>query len=309
MGHERRKDLHEPGGNGLVLVGVVLPRRNLRRPRRECRVGRNHTERDLPLVDLRPQPIPALVERALESLNPFRGDMVRRMHRSRSEVAEERAMRSRRLLTLDPGDRLVGEILGQVVVVTTEVGFDRRGLVIDRRLPVRRLGTDDAVKAIEAHPGGPSVKGPRRALLPRRREMPFAEGARAVAVPPQDLGDGGRLLRDCAVVPGKAVRDLGDAAHVHRMMISASEKSCPSGGTQRRRVELVVAKPGTRHPVDCRGGHRAAECAAGAEADVVEQDQDDVGGIGWRPQSLKGNGLGLVEESANGAGERRRRVR
>ena len=74
-------------------------------------------------------------------------------------------------------------------------------------------------------------------------------------------------------------------------------------------MELVVAKPGTRHPVDCRGGHRAAECAAGAEADVVEQDQDDVGGIGWRPQSLKGNGLGLVEESANGAGERRRRVR
>ena len=231
------------------------------------------------------------------------------MHRGRSEVAEERAMRSRRLLTLDPGDRLVGEILGQVVVVTTEVGFDRRGLVIDRRLPVRRLGTDDAVEAIEAHPGGPSVKGPRRALLPRRREMPFAEGARAVAVPPQDLGDGGRLLRDCAVVPGKAVRDLGDAAHVHRMMISAGEKSCPSGGTQRRRVELVVAKPGTRHPIDCWGGHRAAERAAGAEADVIEEDQDDIGGAGRRPQSLKGYGLGLVDEAADGDGERRRRVR
>ena len=52
------------------------------------------TPSDLTLVDLRPQPIPALVERALETLNPFRRDMVRRMHRSRSEVAEEGAVRA-----------------------------------------------------------------------------------------------------------------------------------------------------------------------------------------------------------------------
>ena len=93
------------------------------------------------------------------------------------------------------------------------------------------------------------------------------------------------------------------------MMISAGEKGGPRGGTQRCRVELVVAKPGTGHPIDCRGGHRAAERAAGAEADVIEQDQDDIGGAGWRPQSLKGYGLGLVEEAADGASERRRRIR
>ena len=48
-------------------------------------------------------------------------------------------------------------------------------------------------------------------------------------------------------------------------------------------MELVVAKPGTGHSVDGGRGHRATEGAAGAESDVIEQDQHDVGCVDRGP--------------------------
>ena len=79
--------------------------------------------------------------------------------------------------------------------------------------------------------------------------MPLTERSGAVAMPAQDLGNRGGLSGDGAVVTGKAVGDLGDATHVHGVMISAGEEGCAGRGAERRGVELVVAKPGTGHSV------------------------------------------------------------
>ena len=113
--------------------------------------------------------------------------------------------------------------------------------------------------------------------------MPLPERSGAVAMPAQDLGNRGGLSGDGAVVTGKAIGDLGDATHVHGVMISAGEEGCAGRGAERRGVELVVAKPGTGDSVDGWRGHGATEGAAGAESDVIEQDQHDVGCVDRGP--------------------------
>ena len=68
-------------------------------------------EFELTLEDLGTQGVPAAVERAGEAIDPLGGRMVRRVHRGRREVAEERTVGRGRVVTLDPADRVVGEVL------------------------------------------------------------------------------------------------------------------------------------------------------------------------------------------------------
>ena len=60
-------------------------------------------------------------------------------------------------------------------------------------------------------------------------EVPLAEAAGRVPGHPQYLSDGCGLGRDRGVVAGVRVRYLGDATHVHRMMVAAGQQrlACP----------------------------------------------------------------------------------
>ena len=53
--------------------------------------------------------------RWLRQIGPLLGNVMRRVHRSGSEIEEERAARARLLLVLHEANRMIGEILGQVV--------------------------------------------------------------------------------------------------------------------------------------------------------------------------------------------------
>ncbi|MFT7649965.1 MAG: hypothetical protein ACI8Y4_004730 [Candidatus Poriferisodalaceae bacterium] len=150
--------------------------------------------------------------------------MMRCVDRRGSEVAEERTIRRAGLLALDPLDCLVGEVFGEVVVVSPDVGLDRRRLVVAGGFPVRCFGADRPVVAVEAHAFWPTVERASWSLLPRRDEMPLAESSGGVAVLAEDLSDGGCFTWDRRVVAGEAVSDLGDAAHVNRVMIAAGQQ-------------------------------------------------------------------------------------
>ena len=132
---------------------------------------------------------------------------------------------------------------------------------------------------------------------------------------PPFAGTVGRLINESEAVPLQGLRSPAGAPNVVLILLDdVGFGTCSTfGGPVPTPTVDRVARAGLRynqfHTTALCSPTRAAECAAGAEADVIEQDQDDVGGIGWRPESLKGNGLGLVEEPAHGAGERRRRVR
>ena len=226
---------------------------------------------------MRAQCIPTVVEPARELVDPFLVYVVWRVHGGRREVTEEGLVRCRRTLPLDPRDRLVGEIFGEVIPGSTDVRRDRSRLVVDGWFPLRRLGSHDSVEAVEAHSGWPTIERPGGALFPRRCEMPLAEARGAVARHAKYLCDGCRLGRNCAVVSGERIRDLGDTTHVNRVVVPAGEQCRAGGRAECGGVELVVLQSALCHVIEAGRWDGSAECAERSEAHVVEHDQQDVG--------------------------------
>ena len=87
--HETCKDFHKSRGDRLVAVRVFLPRWHFIRPRCECGSFGNHTKSQLTFVNLTTQCIPALVELALELVNPFGRHMMRAMHRTCGDISKK----------------------------------------------------------------------------------------------------------------------------------------------------------------------------------------------------------------------------
>ena len=262
VGEETGEHLHQPRGHRAVALGVIGPRGYLRRSFGEGGIGRDDAEVELAGVDGGAKFVPAHVELAGEPLPPLGCHMVRGMYGRHRQVAEEGSLGARCVLSFDPGDRLLGQVFAEVVAGPTHVRCDRCGLVVHRRFPLRGFGADDAVETVEAEAGGPTVEWAGRALLPARGEVPLAETARAVARHLQHLRHGGGFGWDGAVVAGERVGDLGDATHVHRVVVAAGEQCGAGGRAQCRGVELVVAQALGGHAFECGHGHGATEGAA-----------------------------------------------
>ena len=229
--------------------------------------------------------------------------MVRRVHRRGREIEEVGLAGRRRPHPLDPGDGLVHQVLGEVVVGLAEIGEDRRRLVVDGGLVLRGLGVDDAVEPLEAHARRPAVEGAGGPLLPGGGQVPLAEATGGVAVLPQDLGHRGRGAGDEAVIAGEAVGPLGNAAHVHGVVVAPGEQGRPGGRAQGRGVELVVAQALCRHGVQGRGRHGPAECAEGPEAHIVQHDEDDVRGALRSTVLAQARRLGRIQQPLDPAFE------
>ena len=237
-------------------------------------------------------------------VDPFRPDMVRRVRGARREVDEERLAGCRRLLEAHPFDRAIGQVLREVIVVAPDVRLDRRGLVVERRLPLRCLAAQEPVEALETQPGGPAVERACGARLPHGRDVRLAEHRRAVAVEAQDLGDGGRAARDDPVVAREAVGDLGDPAHVGAVVVAAGQERGPGRRAQGGRVELVVGDALRGHPVQGRRRDRTTERARRPEPDVVVHHDDDVRGTVRRQVDLRPRRCGVGRQLGDRAPER-----
>src|SRR5271165_7681464 len=91
-----------------------------------------------------------------------------------SPVHEERAVGGEALVLTQPGDGVVGEVLGEVVALA--LGWlDRIEVLIQPRLPLRRLTGDEPVEVVEAVPGRPAVERPHRRGLGGGRVVPLTE--------------------------------------------------------------------------------------------------------------------------------------
>ena len=118
-------------------------------------------------------------------------------------------------------NRLVGHVRGEVVVLHLRRRHARHA-VVDQRIPLVRLASDEAVELVEALVRRPAVEGAGDARFPRRGLVPLAEGAGAVAVQPKHLGQGRDAIRNGARVAGKRRRGLHDGTGVGLVMVAAS---------------------------------------------------------------------------------------
>ena len=112
--------------------------------------------------------------------------------------------------------------------------------------------------------------------------MPFAEGARGIAIEAQHLGQrcgGGGDLPGGA---GEAGRHFRDEPHVHGVMVAPGLERCTRRRTQGRRVEIGVAQAVLRKFVQCLHGDRPAERIGHAKSKIVDQHDDHVGRTGGR---------------------------
>ena len=270
-------DLHLPCEHGLQVVRHVLPGGDLRGTIRELRVGRNHAQfllaRKRPLAER----IPAVVELALVFVRPLRCHVVRGVRGAGREVDEERLVGHERLLLADPVDRLVGHVLGEVVALLRRLLLlHGHGVAVDRRRVLVRLSADEAVEVVEARSGRPRVERSHRARLPDGDLVTLPELRGRVAVEPQRLRERRARLGADRVVAGSRGRDLRDAAHADRVVVPAREQRLPRRRAERRRMEAVELEAVRCEPLGSRRRARPAERARRREADVVEEDDEDV---------------------------------
>ncbi len=293
--HEARVHLHLPGEDRLHLVRRVVPGGDLGRPLRQLRVFRDDAQLLLALERLLTDLVPALVELPLVLRRPLGRDVMRRVGRARRVVDKERLVRHQRLLLTDPVDCTIRHVLREVVALLgCTVRLDRDGAVVDRRRVLVRLAADEAVEVLEAAAaGGPGVEWAHRARFPHRHFVALPELRRRVAVQLERLGQRRRRLRPDRAVAGSGGRDLRDSAHADGVVIAAREQGLPRRGAERRRVEPVVLEPVCGQPFEGRSVARAAECARGAEARVVEQHDEDVRRALRRPERLDRRKVGV----------------
>jgi hypothetical protein len=265
-------------GEQTALVGRQrVPGLEVLGPLTEARVRGDEAKLLLALDRFGAHGVPALVELALVLVGPLLRHVVRCVDRAGRVIDEEWLVRCHRLLGLDPVDRLVGHVDREVIVLHLR-RLDLDDAVVDERVPLVGLAADEAVELVEALVRGPTVERPRDAGFPGCGLVPFAEGAGAVAVQPQHFRQRRNAVRNLLGVAGVRRRGLHDRTGVHSVVVAAGLQRHARRRAQRRRMEVVAAQTPGRELVEGRRADRSAERARAAEADVVDQHDDDVRG-------------------------------
>ena len=219
--------------------------------------------------------VPAVVEPALVLVRPLRRDVVRPVAAAGRPVHEEGLVGREGAVALEPGERLLRHVLGQVVLLVVGRLDDVR-VLHEAGLPLGGLAGEEPVEVVEAVAGGPVGEGAHRGRLVGRRVVPLAERGGLVAVVAEDLGDGGGRLRHDAGVAVPVDGALGDGARADALVVAPGQESGARGRADRRGVEPVVPDPLVGEAAEGRRVDRAAEGVGGPEAHVVDQDDQDV---------------------------------
>ena len=300
---EAGEHLHEAPLEGPLLLGDVRPALHGVRARRQLGVGGYPPGGLLPGEDPFAVGVPAVVEGALILIGPFPGDVVGSVGGSGGPIHEERSVGCVGPMPAQPGDGVVGKVLGEVVVLPFR-RFDRIEILIQPGLPLRGFAGDEPVEVVEAVPGGPTVEGPHGGRLGGGRVVPFAERRGAVAVMLQDFGDGGGVLADDPGIAVPVHRPFGDRARMHAVVIAPGQQRRPGGRTDRRGVKRVVADAILGYPPESRGTDLTADHIGQAETDIVEQNDDNVGGVVWQMPSLDPTLVRRIGERVTGGARR-----
>ena len=188
------------------------------------------------------------------------------------KIYKERLVGCHRLLGFDPANRLVRHIGGKVVVL--HLGRrNARHTVVDQRIPLIRLATDESIKFVESLMRRPAIVGTRDTCLPSRRFVPFAKCARAVTIEPQHFGQRSHAVGNLPRVARKCRRGFHNRTSICRMMIAPAFQRHPSGRAKRSRMKVVVPQTRFSQSIKCWRLNRATKRARPAKSNVVDQKQ------------------------------------
>ena len=288
----RRVDLHVTREQRPLVVGVIEPGPHLVAglvvPGRHRRAGREDPLLDLageaPLAELVPaHVVPAAVPSEIRRLG-----VQRAVHGAMGEVEEEGSVGIVSAKRLEIADRLVGDVVGEVVAVGVGVDVDGR-VVPDQvvRLMQVRPPFEHAVEAFEPaleRPGPPRCPGMHDGVP---GEVPLAHGVGRVAGGEQPLGqrlDGGADLHGPT---GKARIEVRHAGEAGPMRVEAGLDGRPRRRAERRGVVVREPHAARGQPIQRGRGDLRPERTDVAEAHVVEQDQHHVGAARGRPCGLR----------------------
>ena len=138
--------------------------------------------------------------------------------------------------------------------------------------------------------------------------MALAELRRRIPVQLQSHRQRGLRVRTQRAIAGADVA-VSVMPHPHRMVITARQQRSPRRRTQRCRVETVIQQTARGKPVRRRRTTRTTERARGAEADIIQQDDQDVRRTLRRQQWLDRREGGIRVLGVIGRQTRRRAVR
>ena len=219
----------------------------------------------------------AQVEAASVAVRPLLEDVVRGVSRAGAVVHEPRLVGCDGLGVAHELDRLVGQILRQVVAVLGCAGLLDGVVVVDQvRVPLMRLAAQEAVEPLEPTAQRPAGTPRGQVDLVRRGQVPLAD---RVGVPPllaQDLGDQAVLERDAGREAREPRRSLGDARHVVAGRVAAVQQARTGRGAQGGGVEVGEAHPAVGDAAQGRRLDRPAVDIHGAVTHVVPHHVEDV---------------------------------
>jgi len=206
-------------------------------------------------------------------------------------------------------DRLVRHVGGEVVAGLSDPWKDLGVIAEQIRRPLIGLAAHEAVKVLEAHPRRPLIEGARLAVLEGRRVVVLAEPRRGKAIVPEDRADGRVLRTDDGVIARVTGGQLANHAEAHRVVVAAGDERRPGGRAQRGGVEVRVAQPRLRDPVQRRRRDDASKRAIDAIALVVGHDEQHVGRAPGRYNPRRPPGPRILGAFLDDAAEFRRRRR
>ena len=201
------------------------------------------------------------------------------------QVQEERLVGPGRLLLAHHPDGLVGDVVGEVVVVGVLVGANH-AVVADQPVGVVEVGepVEETVVVVEAPLERPRVPGAHQVGV--FAQVPLAHHEGGVAPRPQYLSHRGAVLGELGGVAGIAGVGVAHVAHPHVVVVEPGEQRRPGGRAHGIDVEVQVAQPFGRHLVDVGGVDLRAVAPQVGEAQIVQQHHHDVGRPFWCPHRL-----------------------
>ena len=221
--------------------------------------------------------VPPLGKDAVVLVDELSWCLVRGMARSRSEQHEPRCVGRSHLMAREELDRSIGEILGEVIAGCPGARCGDVAVVANQfRRVLVGLGVEEAVIAIEATAKRPPVERAARSGFGQAHDVPLAHHVVAVAVRAKHLRDGRDGRVELASITGKARIEIGEAAHADAVMVVAGEEAGPRGRAHGGCVETGHAHAFRGEAIDDRGVDLASIAPEVTEADVIEEDDEDV---------------------------------
>ena len=309
MLEEAGENLHQPRLKWALRLGDAVPRGHRVGARREFRVRGNPADVLLPLEDALAIGVPAGVELAFVFVRPFLEDVMRPVRRARRPIHQERLVGRERAMLAQPRQRLLRHV-GTEVIGLVARRLDRKRVLEQARLILRSLARHEAVEIVEAVARRPTLERTHRGRFRRRRVVPFAERRGLVAVIAQHLRDRRRALRDHAGIAVEIQRALRDRARADMLVIAPGQQRCARRRADRRCVKLVERDALIGEARKRRRMNLAAQRVGEAEADIVEQHDQDVRRVGGKMVRLRApDMLRLLQRRPRRArgGDRRKR--